>query len=689
MFFSRFKSILIFTVIFLCAGSAFSEVVDTFDSIKSTTVKERGDFAGGGRQGARIPFVKSKLAQDPDRGPVLQMDFNVSQGYGGTYLIFKPGKVPQKFNTVSFFVRGTNSTFKVEVKDDAIHSFIVEKADRSKWQKVSIPVASLSNAKNLKKDQVKEFVFVFEDHRSSPRLGSIYADDLAFTEENIQTSTAALVIPQPITVKVESKALNLSNVAPANGQFKNLRFEASWDGRHWFYLAEFQNQGQKQFDFSWNIKYYPSGPYFLRAVTTDEFENRKEGTRTEVELESEFNTDAFLDEVQKHTFDYFVKEVDQWNYLVKDRTTPDSVFSTGLSGFQFTAYVIGVNRGWMERSEAIRRMNLVLDFLLEGVTRYHGLVPHWLRSGGGEVWEIGQGDVVETSFILAGALTAQQYFNGKDPEEVSFRSKVDRLYQEIKWSELLKRDKPEDESGLLPWLWSKAGASKLEVRGYNEAMFVYLLGLGAPTNTLTPKSWQAWRHSYQRGRYGPYELIACAPLFTHQYSHLWVDLRNVRDDDANYFENSILATLANREFSIKANGYPPEIWGLTASEGPNHYKAYGAPPVASSVPVINDGTIAPTAAGTSMMFTPQLSIAALRQMREQYGSRLWGPYGFKDAFNPRTNWYADVYLGLDQGPLLIGIENYRTGLIWNLFMKNPYIQKGLAAAGFRDDVKLK
>ena len=698
---SKFKPALcvVSIIVFSFLSSGHASVVDAFDLQNTEMVKKRGDFSGGEKKRkARVPFVRSRLAQDTERGSVMEIDFNVSEGYGGTYVIFQEGKLPANFNTVRFWLRGVRSAFKVELKDDSIHSFIVEKSDRSQWREIVIPVTTFSNSQRLDLKRIKEFVFVFEDHRSSPRLGKIYLDDLAFTlEDRKQETRSELPIAGPVFVNgmptsetpYETRGANILNLScrvPERSNFKHFRFEASWDGIHWFYLGEFQSTGQKEFKSSWPIGVYPSGTYFLRGVVADQFGNRKAGKKGKIHIQNSFDADHFLDELEKRTFDYFVNEVDPYTYLVKDRNVQGSAFSTGLSGFQFTAYVIGVERGWMTRGEAIKRMNRTMDFVLNEITRYDGLVPHWFGVSRKEIWELGSGDIVETTYLLAGALTAQNYFDQDIPEETSFRIKIDRLYREIKWDLFLKRGKPEDEKGLLPWHWSKEnGPSKFEVRGYNEGMIVYLMALGAPQHPVSRKSWDAWAGSYQWDRYGEYELIACAPLFTHQYSHLWVDFRNLRDSHANYFENSILATLANREFSLKENGYDLELWGLTASEGPNGYKAYGAPPLASQVPVINDGTIAPTAAGTSIMFTPQLSIAALKSMRDRYGDRIWGTYGLKDAFNPKRNWFADSYLGLDQGPLLIAIENYRTGLVWRLFMNNPYIQRGLQEAGFHSD----
>ncbi len=694
---NRFYSyVLTFAILFVFPLHLHAYLVDSFDMSKTKIIEERGNFTGGGKPNARVPYVRSNLVKDAERGTVLAIEYNVSEGYGGTFLRFYPNQIPPQFNAIRFWIRGSQSAFKIELKDDAIHSFVVEKSERDAWKQITVPVSQLSNHSHLKKDDLTEFVFVFEEGRTAPRLGTLYIDDLEFIELD-EAKAGKTDLPKPGAVMIngdvpfrvpyevgETTKLKLSTRVPKKGEFEEFRFEASWDEKHWFYLAGFPDEGKLTYEYEWPVGGFLGGKYWLRGVTVDPHGKRSEGPVSLIAIRNRFNFDKFLDEIQKSTFDYFVNEVESQSYFVKDRHSSGEVFSTGLSGFQMPAYVIGVERKWMSREEALKRLNRMMDVALYQLNRYQGLLPHWLGPGRKEIWEIEMGDSVETSFFLAGALTAKQYFSGPTAEEKSFRDKVDEFYRGIHWDALLKRERSEDERGLLPWHWSKKnGPNTFELRGYNEAMIVYLLALGAPANAIPAESWKAWASTYQKSSYGPYELIACAPLFTHQYSHLWVDFRGIRDAYANYFENSILATFANREFSMRANDYPPELWGLTASEGPGGYKAYGAPPMGSAVPVLNDGTIAPTAAATSIMFTPPLSIAAMKYIKDQYGEKVWGPYGFKDALNPKQNWVSEHHLGLDQGPIVLAIENYRTGLIWRLFMKNPEIQAGLRKAGFK------
>jgi len=694
------------TLFCLCLAMTISSklsayLVDGFDMAKTKVVKERSDFVGGGKPKSRIPFVKSYLTKDTERGNVLSIEFNVSEGYGGTFLKFYPRQISPQFDAVRFWIRGAQSAFKIELKDDLIHSFVIEKSERNIWQQLTIPVSSLSNHEQLKKDKISEFVFVFEEGRTAPRLGTIHIDDLELIElDQIKENASSLAKPGPVMINGdvplntpyevgENTKLKLSTRVPRRGTFQEFRFEASWDDKNWFYLAGFPDQNKLTYEYEWPVGGFLSGEYLLRSVTVNAHGERKESAVSAIAIRNHFNFERFLEEVQRSAFDYFVYEVESGSYFVKDRQAPnEEVFSTGLSGFQMPAYVIGVERGWMKKEEALKRIHRLMDNALNQLNRYQGLLPHWLGTGRKEIWEIGMGDVVETSYFLAGALTAKQYFNHSNPEERSLRDKVDQFYKGIEWNSLLRRKKKEDEHGLIPWHWSKNnGPATFEVRGYNEAMIVYLLAMGAPENSIPPASWKAWASTYQKSRYGQYEVIACAPLFTHQYSHLWIDFRGIRDSYANYFDNSIQATLANREFSLKANQYPAELWGLTASEGPGGYKAYGAPPTGSSVPILNDGTIAPTASATSVMFTPPVSIAAMKYMKDNYGEKIWGKYGFKDAINPNKNWASEHYLGLDQGPIVLAIENYRTGLIWKLFMQNEEIQNGLKKAGFQPDDK--
>lgn len=385
----------------------------------------------------------------------------------------------------------------------------------------------------------------------------------------------------------------------------------------------------------------------------------------------------FLELVGRQTFSYFLENTNPGNGLVSDkasnRKAPDfkaSPASVAAVGFALAALPVGVERGWLPREDAARLAKTTLRFFLEQMESEHGFFYHFVdMETGKRVWEC-EISSIDTTLFLSGALTAAAYFGDAQTSGLA-----DKLYHRADWrwmangGELLAGGwKP--ESGFLSYRWHQ----------YDESMVMYLLALGSPTHPLEAGSWRAIKRII--GRYKGYELIASPPLFTHQFSHVFVDFRGKSDGYADYFQNSVQATLANRRFCMdnakSFKSYGPSSWGLTASIGPDGYNAFGAPPGQAS----HDGTVAPAAAAGSIVFTPELSIAALRHFYTAHGDKLWGRYGFADSFNLDRNFFAEDAYGINQGPALLMMENYRSGLIWKLFMSRPEVVKGMAAAGF-------
>jgi hypothetical protein len=428
--------------------------------------------------------------------------------------------------------------------------------------------------------------------------------------------------------------------------------------------------------------------YRYRVRTVDTGGRESQDSATISATPQVLDDEAFLDLVQRTAFDYLWYETNPANGLVKDRSNDPSLSSIAAVGFGLSALPVGIDRGWISREAGRTRVLTTLEFLWHSphgpeadATGYKGFYFHFLDMQTGRRAGDAELSTIDTALLLAGVLHVQQYFDQDDASEAQIRALADNLYRRVDWPWMQVRSAKvchgwTPETGFLPYDWG----------GYNEAMILYLLALGSPTFPISPDAWTAWTSSYAWQTHYDLGFVVFPPLFGHQYSHVWVDFRGIqdaymRDKGLDYFENSRRATLANRAYAI-ANplgwiDYGENVWGLTASDIPASYRARGAPPAES-----DDGTITPTAAGGSFAFTPHESLAALRHMYAAYRTQIWGPYGFKDAFNPSEKWFAADYLGIDQGPIVLMIENYRTGRIWQVFMRHPAIQLGLALAGF-------
>lgn len=401
-----------------------------------------------------------------------------------------------------------------------------------------------------------------------------------------------------------------------------------------------------------------------------------------------------LDLVQRKAFDFFWYEANPANGLIKDRSTPGSPCSIASNGFGFSAICTGIERGWITREQGRERTLTALTTFWTmpqgtgetGTIGYKGFYYHFLdMNTATRTWTC-ELSSIDSALLFAGMLDAQQFFDGAHADEIQIRALVDSIYRRADW-EWFRNFGPGVRLGWKP----TGGFSGFGTWvGYNEAMIMYLLALGSPTHANPPSVWTTWTSGYSWQNWYGYEYVVFPPLFGHQYSHCWVDFRLVNDAYMNnkgitYFENSRRATLAQRQYCINNmwgyTGYGANLWGLTASDDPLvGYQAHGAPPGQN-----DNGTLTPTAPVSSLPFAPEVVIPTVRNMYENWPA-LWGLYGFLDAFNPHRNWYATDHIGIDQGPMVIMIENYRTGAVWKRMMTNPYILAGLANAGFTTNV---
>ncbi len=408
-------------------------------------------------------------------------------------------------------------------------------------------------------------------------------------------------------------------------------------------------------------------------------------------------TDAILDSLQYGAFRYAWDESNPVNGLIRDRSTPGSPSSIAAQGFGFSAICIGVDHGWVSRSAAAARVLTALQTYwngpqgtaTSGTIGYKGLFYHFLDMNSATRTWSSELSTIDTALLLAGILDARQYFDGADPTEVQIRALADAIYQRVDWTFVQSCSPPCCTAIWMGWK-PESGFSGFGLWfGYNEAMILYLLAIGSPTHPIVGCSWSTWCAGYVWTTQYGYSYIRFPPLFGHQYSHCWVDFRYQQDpytagQGITYFENSRRATYAQRAYCI-ANpggfaGYGANLWGLTASDDPPPpplYIAHGAPPAEN-----DNGTITPTAPISSIPFAPEIVIPVIENLWNNYKSQLWGPYGFRDAFNLQLNWWATDVLGIDQGPIIIMIENYRTERVWSRFMQSPEIQNDHQHAGF-------
>ena len=398
--------------------------------------------------------------------------------------------------------------------------------------------------------------------------------------------------------------------------------------------------------------------------------------------------DQFLEDLSKRTFSFFWEQADPTTGIIRDRSKTDgSAASEGAKeigsiasvGFGLSGLCIAAERGWQPRAQALDRAEATLRWFAERMPQEHGWFYHFvnLRTGARE-WN-SELSSIDSALLLAGVLTVRRCF-ADDPEVVQF---ADAIYRRVDFQWMLAGDprllshgwKP--ESGFLASRWDH----------YCELMILYLLAIGSPTHPISSASWDAWSRpmmTFTSGMQTFNYVSGPDPLFVHQYSHAWIDFRGRRDDRGrgiDWFANSVTATLAHRAFCLSLApqfpGYTEHVWGISASDSRKGYVAWGGPPRHAAI----DGSVVPAAVAGSLMFAPEVTVPSLRDMHRMFGSRIYGRYGFADAFHSTDGWVNPDVIGIDLGITLLSAENLRTGRIWGWFMANPEIATALERAG--------
>ncbi len=450
-----------------------------------------------------------------------------------------------------------------------------------------------------------------------------------------------------------------------------------------------------------NIYSSIAGSLLLVAVLASCGTQQKSQEEITADTASRISDDSLLTLVEYRTFQYFWDGAEPTSGAARERYHSDNVYpendkhivTSGGTGFGVMAILAGIERGFITRQQGYERLNKLVDWLAKA-DRFHGVWPHWLNGETGKVKPFSPndngGDLVETSYLAQGLLCVRQYFKDGNDDEKALAAKVDKLWKEIEFDWHRKGGK-----NVLYWHWSpdKAWQMNFPVEGYNECLIMYVLAAASPTHTIPAEVYhQGWARSggikndSTHQQYGLHLDLRHngaqqygGPLFWSHYSFLGLDPRNLKDRYADYWTHNKNHTLINYRYCVenpkKFKGYGEDNWGLTASYSVNGYAAHS--------PTEDLGVISPTAALSSFPYTPEESMRALRHFYFDLGSKIFGEYGFYDAFSEHHDWYPPRYLAIDQGPAVVMIENYRTGLLWKLFMSAPEVQSGLDKLGFQ------
>ncbi|MBN2175722.1 MAG: Ig-like domain-containing protein [Bacteroidales bacterium] len=441
-----------------------------------------------------------------------------------------------------------------------------------------------------------------------------------------------------------------------------------------------------------NLNYYSKYYFFiyntLVAANGFSFDGFNNTFYTKIDSSLKFpliQDDELLDLVQEKTFGYFYDFAEPNSGLARERNTSGDIVTSGGSGFGVMALIVGMERTFITRQEGIDRLDKILTFL-ETCDRFHGAWPHWLYGSTGEVRPFSVNDdgadLVETSYMIQGLYTMRQYLNPGTPNEEDMINRINTLINGVEWDWFTRGQ------NVLYWHWSPTvgWAMNMQIQGYNETLITYIMAAASTTHGIEPAVYHegyAKNGGIQNGNtyYGytlPLGYGMGGPLFFVHYSFLGLDPRNLQDMYANYWEQNVNQSLINWAYCVDNPknwvGYSDACWGLTASDNPWGYNAHS--------PSNDLGVITPTAAVSSLPYTPEQSMEAIHHFYYLLGDRLWGEYGFYDAFDVTEGWWATSYLAIDQGPIVCMIENHRTGLLWDLFMSCPEVQNGLTNLDF-------
>jgi len=566
-----------------------------------------------------------------------------------------------------------------------------------RWVHVKIPLRDFATASIhlLEANHLGKLIFSQASADAAPHI--LIIDQITIEDSRIGAARSALPAPQEVTATGYERHIDVAWKPVVSEYLRHYVIYRSMDGKS-FEPIGIQARGLRRYtDFLGETDQTAS--YKVAAFSSD-------GLRSPMSSAASASTrplsdDELLTMLQIECFRYYWESSGPHSGMARENIPGDDrIVATGASGFGILALVVGMDRGFITRTQGIARLHKIVGFL-EKAPRYHGAWSHFMDDATGaslpvfNMFDDG-GDLVETAFLMEGLLTARQYLNQSSSQEKILYDRISHLWETVEWD--WYRQTPQSDA--LYWHWSPQWSWHINHRlaGFNEVMIVYLLAIASPTHAVpVDLYYTGWadgageashENDFLNGKtfYGIKLEVGTKegnPLFFAHYSYMGFDPRGIRDRFTDYFENNRNLALINRAYCIENpkhyKGYGPDSWGLTASDGPSGYRAHAPDPN-------NDtGTMTPTGALASFPYVPEASMAALKHFYRDLGDRLWGIYGPRDAFDLDHNWFAPIYMGLNQTPITVMVENYRTGLLWRLFMSNPEMKPTLERIGFKVD----
>jgi hypothetical protein len=565
-----------------------------------------------------------------------------------------------------------------------------------RWTQIAIPIRAFHSSSVRVLDPQKIVAVVFSQGRADGAAHTLLIDDISIEDSRQLAARAALAAVRDVTATGYERHVEVAWQPLTNAGLRHYVIYRSLDGGS-FEPVGIQVPGIRR----WEDFLGATGKHatYKVAAVDHGFHQGPLSAPTSASTHP-MTDDELLTMVQQASFRYYWEGGSPMSGMARENIPGnDSIVATGASGFSMMALVVGVDRGFITRQQGVERMLKIARFL-ERADRFHGAWAHFMDGGSGKALPLfgaydDGADLVETSFMMEGLLTAREYFGRDTANERELRDKITSLWQGVDWS-WFRRDPKNDA---IFWHWSPDYAWYIHNRltGWNEVMITYLEAIASPTHAVPPSFYYSgWAGDKEYSKPHTVEDVELkvgagvgGPLFFTHYAFMGFDPRGIHDKYTDYFDqNRNMATINLRYCErnpAKHAGYGADDWGISAVDGPGGYVPYE--PNSANNYELDDGTIAPTGAVSSMPYLPEASMRALKHFYRDEGAELWGPFGFRDAFNQQQDWVANINMGLNQAPMVVMIENYRTGLIWKTFMKNPEIKQALERIGFKPDAR--